>query len=330
MSMPTNKDMHLRYKIFEKDSLELEPTRKGFGEGLLEAAQQDERVVGLCADLTDSTMMGMFAKEFPERFIQVGVAEQNLVTVAAGMAAEGKIPFTSSYAAFSPGRNWEQIRTTACYNNQPVVVVGSHAGLSVGPDGARHQALEDIAIMRSLPNMQVIVPADLEQARKATLAIAKDPKPSYLRLARASTALVTTSKTPFKIGESYVYMEGTDVTIVACGPVLYEAMLAAHMLKGEISVEVINVASVKPLDEETILKSVKKTGAVISVEEHQIIGGLGGAVSELLAQHLPAPMEFIGVHDSYGESGTHEELWRHFGITPDNIITHIKKVLKRK
>lgn len=328
--MPMNKELHLHYKIFEQESLEMGPTREGFGRGLAEAARTNDQIVGLCADLTDSTKMSYFAEEFPDRFVQVGVAEQNLVTVAAGMAAEGKIPFTSSYATFSPGRNWEQIRTTICYNDQPVIIVGSHAGLSVGPDGATHQALEDVAIMRALPNMQVIVPADVDQAKKATLALAKDPKPSYLRLARANSPIFTTEKTPFTIGESYVYRKGTDVTVVGCGPVLYEALLAAHQLEGEVSVEVINVATVKPLDAETILRSVQKTGAVVSVEEHQIIGGLGGAVAELLSKELPTPMEFVGMNDRFGESGSHQELWQHFGMGSDNIITHIKKVLKRK
>lgn len=328
--MPTSKDAHLHYNIFDPEKLEMGPTREGFGRGLLEAAQKDEHIVGLCADLTESTKMNYFADEFPDRFIQVGVAEQNLVTVASGMAAEGKIPFTSSYATFSPGRNWEQIRTTICYNDRNVKIVGSHAGLSVGPDGATHQALEDVALMRALPNMQVFVPADVEQARKTTLAMAKDSKPGYLRLAREKSPIFTTKKTPFKIGQSYVYWIGKEVTIVACGPVLYEALLVAHQLKGKIDVEVINVPTIKPLDEKTILKSVKKTGAVVSVEEHQTTGGLGGAVAELLVQKLPVPMAFVGIEDRFGESGKALELWGHFGINPENIIKKVKSVLKQK
>ncbi len=328
--MPINPTVNLRKTFLDKDKLELSPTRNGFGEGLLEAAKKDDRIVGLCADLAESTRMHLFAEEFPNRFVEIGVAEQNLVTVASGMAHEGKIPFASSYAAFSPGRNWEQIRTTICYNDQPVIVVGSHAGLSVGPDGATHQALEDIALMRTLPNMQVIVPADHQQAHKATLAVAKDPKPTYLRMAREKSPVFTTTKTPFNIGQADIYYRGKDVTVISCGPVLYEALLAANMLKGDISVEVINLHTIKPIDHKTIVKSARKTGAVVTVEEHQVTGGLGGAVAEVLAKEYPTPMEIIGVNDRFGESGDPMELWEHFGMGPDNIIKHIKQVMKRK
>ncbi|PIW37016.1 MAG: transketolase [Candidatus Kerfeldbacteria bacterium CG15_BIG_FIL_POST_REV_8_21_14_020_45_12] len=328
--MPITPSANLRKTFLDASKLEMVPVRNGFGEGLLEAAKNNDKIVGLCADLTESTRMEGFAQAFPERFVEIGVAEQNLVTVASGMAHEGKIPFTSSYATFSPGRNWEQIRTTICYNNQPVIVVGSHAGLSVGPDGATHQALEDVALMRVLPNMQVIVPADYQQAHKATLAIAKDPKPTYLRLAREKSPVFTTTKTPFTIGKADVYYSGKDVTIIGAGPVLYEALIAADMLKGKVSVEVINLHTIKPIDKATILRSVKKTRAVVTVEEHQITGGLGGAVAELLAKELPTPMEFVGVCDRFGESGSPMELWEHFGMGPDNIIDHVNKVLKRK
>jgi len=328
--MPITPSANLRKTFLDASKLEMVPVRNGFGEGLLEAAKNNDKIVGLRADLTESTRMEGFAQAFPERFVEIGVAEQNLVTVASGMAHEGKIPFTSSYATFSPGRNWEQIRTTICYNNQPVIVVGSHAGLSVGPDGATHQALEDVALMRVLPNMQVIVPADYQQAHKATLAIAKDPKPTYLRLAREKSPVFTTTKTPFTIGKADVYYSGKDVTIIGAGPVLYEALIAADMLKGKVSVEVINLHTIKPIDKATILRSVKKTRAVVTVEEHQITGGLGGAVAELLAKELPTPMEFVGVCDRFGESGSPMELWEHFGMGPDNIIDHVNKVLKRK
>lgn len=328
--MSVNKAMHLHYSIFDPKKLKMGPTREGFGLGLREAAEKDERIVGLCADLVESTRMLHFAEKFPDRFFDVGVAEQNLVTVGSGMAAEGKIPFVSSYATFSPGRNWEQIRTTICYNDRNVKVVGSHAGLSVGPDGATHQALEDIAIMRALPNMTVVVPVDVEQARKATLALAKHPHPAYLRLAREKSPIFTTEKTPFQLGKAYVYMKGTDVTVIGCGPVLYEALAAAHELGDRVSVEVINVPTIKPLDEDTILRSVRKTRCVVTVEEHQVTGGLGSAVAELLARRLPAPMEFVGVQDRFGESGAALELWAHFGISPQHIIARVKKVMRQK
>lgn len=306
------------------------PTREGFGLGLKDAAATDARIVGLCADLTESTMMHHFANAYPDRFFQVGVAEQNLVTVSSGMAAEGKVPFCSSYATFSPGRNWEQIRTTICYNDQNVKVIGSHAGLSVGPDGATHQALEDIAMMRVLPNMKVVVPADVEQAYKATRVIAKDASPTYFRLAREKSPIFTTKKTPFVLGQADVYWKGNDVTVIGCGPVLYEALFAAYQLKGKISVEVINVHTIKPIDVKTIVRSVRKTGCVVTVEEHQMAGGLGGAVAETLSRTYPVPMEYVGMQDRFGESGQALELWEHFGISPSNIIKKIYAVMKRK
>mgnify|MGYP001225612256 CR=1 FL=1 len=302
------------------DKLVNEATRTGFGRGLLKAAQIDDRVVALCADLTDSTKMNAFAKEFPDRFFNVGVAEQNLVTVGSGMAAAGKIPFVSSYAAFSPGRNWEQIRTTICLNNQPVNIVGSHAGVSVGPDGATHQMLEDIALMRVLPNMVVINPGDSIEAEKATLAIAKLPSPCYLRLARADSPVFTTADTPFEIGRAYILTGGSDVTIVSTGPPTYQALVAADKLyKDGIDAEVIHCPTIKPLDGATILRSIKKTRRVITVEEAQIAGGLGGAITEFLSDHYPAPVYRIGIKDRYGESGKPDELLEHFGITAQHI-----------
>jgi transketolase len=296
-----------------------EPIRKGFGRALA-AAGEDPLVVALCADLTDSTQMSLFRDKYPERFFEVGIAEQNLVTVASGLAAQGYKAFTSSYAAFSPGRNWEQIRTTICLNDQPVVVVGSHAGLMTGPDGATHQILEDIGLMRLLPNMTVIVPADSIEAEQATLLLAKYDKPSYLRLARDPSAIVTTSSPPFQIGKAVVMREGTDVTIVACGTMVEQALLAADILASDgISAEVINNSTIKPLDRETILKSVKKTGKVVTAEEHQVQGGLGGAIAELLSTEHPTPMRIVGVKDQYGQSGTPAELFKHYQISSSHI-----------
>lgn len=309
--------------------LQAEPIRKGFGRGLLAAGQADVRVTAACADLTDSTQMSLFKAEFPDRFVEIGVAEQNLVTVGSGMAAMGKIPFVSSYAAFSPGRNWEQIRTTICLNNQPVKVVGSHAGISVGPDGATHQMLEDIALMRVLPNMVVIAPCDSVEAEKATLAMAKDNRPNYLRLAREATPVFTSDKTPFEIGQAYVFRPGDDVTLIATGTMTYQALQAAETLaKDGISAEVVHVPTIKPLDEKTILASVKKTGAVVSAEEGQIIGGLGGAIAELLSENLPTPLVRIGMRDHFGESGSPDELLAHFGLDAKHIRLAAHSVLK--
>lgn len=321
---------HLNKEIFTH-RLEFAPTRKGFGEGLLEAGKRDDNVVALCADLTESTQMQLFKDHFPERFVEVGIAEQNLATVASGMAAAGKKPYVSSYAAFSPGRNWEQIRTTIALNNQPVNIIGSHAGLSVGPDGATHQMLEDIALMRVLPNMVVIVPADIYQARAATLAVAATETPTYIRLAREKTAIITTPDAPFVVGKANVCVEGEDVSIFACGPVLHQALLAVKELsERDISAEVINVSTIKPLDEATLLTSARKTGAVVTVEEGQSAGGLGGAVAELLSTQLPLPLEIVGVKDRYGQSGQVTELWQDYGLSSDNILLVCMQAIKRK
>ena len=310
--------------------LVLEPIRKGFGKGLLEAGKIDENVVAACADLTDSTQISLFKSEFPNRYIEIGVAEQNLVTVGSGMAAMGKIPFVSSYAAFSPGRNWEQIRTTICLNNMPVKVVGSHAGLSVGPDGATHQMLEDIALMRVLPNMVVLVPCDSIEAEKATLAMAKDKRPNYLRLVREATPIITTSETPFEIGKSYIFWEGTDISLITTGTMTYQAMKAAsELLKEHIHVEVVHVPTIKPLDENTILSSVRKTKNVITIEEGQIIGGLGGAITELLSEKLPTKVFRMGMKDRFGESGKPDELLDKFQLNSEAIIKKVKSILNK-
>lgn len=313
--------MHLVDKDWLQDALEQEPIRKGFGKGLLQAGQQDPTVVAACADLTESTQMHLFADAFPSRYVEIGIAEQNLVTVGAGLAAMGKIPFVSSYAAFSPGRNWEQIRTTIALNDRPVKIIGSHAGLSVGPDGATHQMLEDIALMRALPNMVVIAPADSVEAAKATLAMAADrQRPSYMRLAREKSPIFTTSKTPFAIGKAYVLSRGRDLTIIATGTMTYHALVAAEMLfKEGIDAEVVHCPTIKPLDAATILGSVTKTKAVITAEEGQINGGLGGAVAELLGENCPRLLHRIGTRDCFGESGKYAELMEHYGLTAKHI-----------
>lgn len=308
------------------DDVKSEPIRAGFGRGLKAAGEANEKVVALCADLTDSTKMSEFKAAFPDRFVEIGVAEQNLVTVASGMARVGKIPFTSSYAAFSPGRNWEQIRTTACLNDQPVKIVGSHAGVSVGPDGATHQMLEDIALMRVLPNMVVVAPGDSVEAEKATRAIAENGKPSYLRLAREKTPIFSTEDSPFELGRAYLLREGGDVSLMGTGTMTYQLLAAANELeKHGVHAEVVHVPTIKPLDEDTILASARKTGRVVTAEEAQVIGGFGAAVSELLSEKLPTPVKRIGMYDRFGESGEPDELLDHFGLTGDKIAKAVKE-----
>ncbi|MEQ1500368.1 MAG: transketolase family protein [Parcubacteria group bacterium] len=329
-----NPSQKLNPNIFDK-KVEQVPIRKGFGDGLLEAGEKNPKIVGLCADLTESTKMNLFANKFPERFVQVGVAEQNLASVASGMSAMGKIPFISSYAMFSPGRNWEQIRTTICYNDRPVIVAGSHAGISVGPDGGTHQAVEDIAITRVIPNMTVISPCDHIEARKATLASAELGKPVYIRLAREKTPVITTEETPFDIGKAQIYYgeenSKADVGIVATGALVYKAIKVAESFSKEgISAKVLNVATIKPLDSDSVISLAKKCGAIVTVEEHQIIGGLGSAVSECLSQNYPVPQEFIGVKDLFGQSGTQDELIEHYGMGEKSIAEACKKVIGRK
>ncbi len=307
------------------------PTRNGYGEGLIIAGEKNQNVVVLCADLTESTRSLGFKNKFPNRFIELGVAEQNLATVASGIAAVGKIPFISSYAVFSPGRNWEQIRTTICYNDQNVKIAGAHAGISVGPDGATHQMLEDVAITRALPNMKVIVPCDSIETKKATIAAAEVYGPVYLRFSREKTAVITTNQTPFKIGKAEIYREGNDVAIIACGLMVYEALIAAEALERQgISVMVVNNHTIKPLDKPTIINVAKKTKAIITAEEHQTTGGLGGAIAEFLSQAFPVPIRFIGVKDRFGESGNTDELMKKFGLTANDIIIAVKEILLLK
>ena len=327
-----NKNAKLNSNVFDTDKLEQAPTRDGFGHGLVEAAEKDEKIVALCADLAESTRMHWFQEKWPERYVELGVAEQNLATVASGMANYGKIPFITSYAAFSPGRNNEQIRTTISLNNVPVKVVGSHAGISVGPDGATHQALEDIALMRVQPNMTVLSPCDSEEARKATIAAAKYDGPVYIRLARAKSPVFTTADTPFEFGKPQVFFESKNpqCVIISTGSLTYKALLVANELAGKgIEVDVINLATIKPLDEK-ILDYIEKAGSVVTVEEHQIHGGMGGAVAELIAKNNPVPIEFIGVHDRYGQSGNPDELYTEYQMDTPNIVKAVEKVIKRK
>lgn len=317
----------MNYQLNEKlytDTPDVEPTRAGFGRGLKLAGEKHANVVALCADLTESVQMHLFAQEFPERFIEVGVAEQNLVTVGAGLAHAGKIPFVASYAAFSPGRNWEQIKTTTALNKMPVKVVGAHSGLTVGPDGATHQMLEDIALMRVMPNMVVVSPGDSVEAEKATQAIAEYDSACYIRLAREKTPIFSTADSPFEIGKAYVLRPGKDVTIVSTGILTPYALKAAELLvKNGVEAEVVHAPTIKPFDEQTVLKSLEKTGRMATVEDAQRAGGLGGVVAELLGEKFPAPLLRIGVDDRYGESGAPLELIAHFGLDEKGIAKKV-------
>jgi len=327
-----NPELKLNPKLLEKD-IEQKATRDGFGEGLLIAGEENPNVVALCADLTESTRNEAFAKKFPERFFECGIAEQNMATIAAGLGVSGKIPFISSYAVFSPGRNWEQIRTTIAYNDSNVKIAGHHSGISVGPDGATHQATEDIALMRVLPNMKIIVPCDAIEAKKATLAAAKIWGPVYLRFQREKTPIITTEETPFIPGKAEIFYQSRKpkVIIIGCGPILFNALLAAYELEKEkIGTIVLNNHTFKPLDEKTIIELAKKYEAVVTVEEHQIFGGLGSAISELLARKHPTPIEFIGIKDVFGESGQPNQLLEKYGLGVKDIKEAVKKVLKRK
>ncbi len=293
-------------------------TRDGFGEAIVQAAKQDPNIVVVTADLTESTRVEEFAKTYPERFFQVGVAEQNLAGIGAGLALKGKTVFITSFGVFSPGRNWDQIRISICYSNANVKIVGSHAGIATGQDGATHQALEDIALTRVLPNMTVVSPCDYLEAKKATRALARHKGPAYLRLSRPKTPLLTKDETKFELGKAYILQEGTDVTVAGCGPILAEVLTAAEQLT-ELSIEIINCPTIKPLDQATLLTSVKKTGKVVVVEDHQVAGGLGSAIAELLAQEFPAKMSFIGMRDTFGESGSYEDLLKKYKMNSEAI-----------
>lgn len=363
-----NNNIKLNKKMFDVD-VERLSTRAGFGEGLLLAGKRDSNVVALSADLTESTQVHLFKEVYPDRFVEVGVAEQNLASVASGLSASGKIPVIASYAVFSPGRNWEQIRTTICYNDRRVIIAGSHAGLSVGPDGGSHQMLEDIALTQVLPNMIVVSPADAIEARKAILALTEGVEmgpevkggagnrvdegalklgPAYLRLARDKSPIITTEETPFKIGKAQIVWgdhcdfdthntaHGTPVTgggmcdigIIATGPILYNAILAAQKL-GELKVKakVLNLATIKPIDEEAVVALARQShGRILTVEEHQISGGMGSAVAEVLARRYPSKMAFVGVGDRFGQSGTTEELYKEYGLDVESIVEKAKGV----
>ncbi len=329
-----NQSQKLNAKIFNIDH-EKEFIRQGFGEGLLQAGIGNDNVVALCADLKESTKTNIFADKFPERFFEIGVAEQNMASVASGMASMGKIPFIASYSMFSPGRNWEQIRTTICYNNQNVKIIGSHAGLSVGPDGGSHQALEDIALARVIPNLVVISPCDAIEAKKATIACSLTKNPTYIRLSRDKTSIITTNDTPFTIGKAQVVFIPENglaqIGLIATGPILYSALLSAKELeKKGIKAKVLNLSTIKPLDTEAIIKLAKETRAIVTMEDHQISGGMGGAVAECLALNYPTPIEFIGVKDKFGQSGNPHELYEHYEMGTAHIIKAVEKVLKRK
>ena len=323
-------DLHLISNVLA-DDLVMKPMKKGYSRGLVDAGRLYENVVAASSDVTSSTGTDGFAQEFPERFVQVGIAEQTLVGVGAGLAAMGKMPFVAAYGAFSPGRNWEQIRTTICINDQPVKIIGTHVGLSDAPDGATHQILEDITLMRVLPNMTVVAPCDSIEAAKATLALANYPHPAYMRIARDNTSIITTTETPFELGRAYIYWYGTDVSIIATGRMTYRAMMAAALLTNDgIKAEVVHVPTIKPLDSETILASVKKTGAVVTCEEGQINGGLGSAITELLAENYPAPVKRIGLFDCFGQSGSPEDLFNFYKLDTHDIEQAAHDVLSRK
>ncbi|MEM3126790.1 MAG: transketolase C-terminal domain-containing protein [Candidatus Woesearchaeota archaeon] len=307
------------------------PLRNGYGEGLVIAGEKNKNVVVLCADLSESTRSLQFQQKFPERFIEVGVAEQNMASLAAGMCLAGKIPFISSYAMFSPGRNWEQIRTTICYNEVNVKIGGAHAGISVGPDGATHQAIEDIAIIRPIPNMTVIVPCDSIEAKKATVAAAEFYGPCYIRFAREKTPVMTTDKTPFTVGKAEIFRFGEDIAIVACGQMVYEALKAAEELEKEgISAMVVNNHTIKPIDEKTLIDTAQRCGAIVTAEEHQINGGMGSAVAEVIVKNYPVPIKMVGVQTRFGESGDPEELMDKFGLRAKDIIIAAKQALAMK
>jgi transketolase len=312
--------------------LEEEPTRNGFGEGLVEAGRRDRAVVAVCADLAESTRMEGFRNEFPERFIEIGVQEQLLAAVSAGLALAGKIPFIASYAMFCPGRAWEQVRTNICLNEANVKIAGAHAGVSVGPDGATHQAIEDVAILRPIPNMTIVVPCDAPQTKKATLAVARSTGPAYVRFGRDKSPILTTDETPFELGCAQRFREGSDAAIVACGILVYNALMAAEQLSRESGIEclVLNNHTIKPMDEGAVIAAAQGCGTVVTVEEHEVLGGMGSCVAEILAQHEPVPIEFVGVHNRFGQSGTPKELLDEYGMAISAIVAAVKRAVTRK
>ena len=327
-----NPDLKLNPKLFDQD-VEVKSTRAGYGEGLLALGEKNPNVVALSADLTESTYAHLFAEKFPDRFFQCGVAEQNMAAIAAGLGTSGKIPFMSSYATFSPGKNWETIRTTIIYNNSNVKIAGHHAGIMTGPDGATHQATEDIAIVRSWPNIKIIVPCDSTEGKKATVSASEIDGPVYLRFTRDKTPIMTTPQTPFEIGkiQTFWISDAPVATIFATGYMLHYALLAAKELKQqEIKVSVANVSTIKPLDKKAIITFAKNTKAFVTVEDHQVMGGLGGAIAEFLAKNIPTPMEFIGLQNTFAESGKPTELIEKYGMGKESIKEAVKRVICRK
>lgn len=327
-----NPDLKLNQKMFDKN-VEMDATRSGYGTGLVELGEQDPNIVVLCADLTESTKSEEFAKKFPDRFFEAGVAEQNMAAIAAGLGVSGKTAFISSYAAFSPGKNWETIRTTIIYNDSNVKIAGHHSGIMTGPDGATHQATEDIASVRAWPNIKIFVPCDSIEAKKATIEAGKIKGPVYLRFTRDKSPIMTTVKTPFELGKIQVFWtrEKPQAVIFGTGWLLYQALLAARELDTQgTEVLVANVATVKPIDEQAIVKLAKQTGAIVTVEDHQVTGGLGGAIAEVLARTNPTPMEFVGLQNVFGESGKPLELIKKYKMDKNAVIEAVKKVLLRK
>lgn len=325
-----SKQSHLKKDTLSRE-VEMAPTRDGYGLGLVEVGEKYPNVVALCGDLSDSTRTAKFRDAFPERFIQMGVAEQNMANVAVGLALQGKIPFIATYAVFCPGRNWDQIRISGAYNDANVKYAGAHTGVSVGPDGATHQALEDVALMRVLPRMTVIVPADREETRKAVHTAAEIDGPVYFRFAREATPVFTTNKTPFKIGQALTLREGRDVAIIGAGPIIHSALLAAdHLIEKGISCRVINNPFIKPIDETAIEQAARDCRAIVTVEEHQIMAGIGSAIAEQVAKTYPVPIEFVGMRDSFGESGKPVELLKKYRMDTAAIIDAVRSVLKRK
>lgn len=322
---------HLDKKICTGD-VEQVPNRNGYGEGLKEAGERNAQVVALCCDLTESTRTQDFAEAFPERFVQMGIAEQSMVSVAAGMAAMGKVPFCASYAMFSPGRSWEQVRTTVAYNDSNVKIIGAHAGVSVGPDGATHQAIEDIAIMRVIPNMVVIAPVDTHQAKKATLAAAEYKGPVYIRIARDKSPVVTTTDSPFEIGKAYTYLYKDNayqktVGIIVTGILTHNALVAAQQLNEEgIGVSVLCMPTIKPLDTSALDAFAREHEYIVTLEEHQVAGGLGSAVAEYYSEHNPKRVMRLGVQDQFGQSGTPEELIKHYGMDAEAVIATVRTI----
>lgn len=316
---------------YRNGELKQVPTRNGFGEGLIEAGARDRNVLGICADLSESTRFEGFKKAHPDQYIEIGVSEQMLVAMAGGLAAVGKIPWIASYAMFNPGRSWEQVRTIMALNETNVKIAGAHAGVSVGPDGATHQAIEDIAIMRVIPHMMVVVPCDSVQTKKATLALSEKWGPTYLRFGREKSAVITTDETPFQIGKAQTFREGGDVAIIACGILVYNALLAADRLASDgIECRVVNNHTIKPMDEAAVVDAAESCGTVVTVEEHQKHAGMGSRVAEILAQRRPTPIEFVGVEDTFGQSGDPVELIEYYGMGVDAIVAAARRAYERK